>query len=200
MCDRKKVWRQRARIYLAEAFGGKCTICGYDRSIAAFDYHHVDPENKDERLAAAMRDGASWHRIVEEARKCTLVCCRCHREIHAGVTKLPEDYARFNGKYADIIKSRKKGIDGCLICGKDKNKRQTYCSKQCADIKSRKFTIGKEELMELVSKMPMEEVGRHLGVTGRAVKKRCVRLGIELGPRRGYWQKKRSGIGEVGSR
>ena len=191
MKDNKKDWRKKARGYLAVAFGGKCTICGYDKTIAALDYHHVDPKEKDAMLSVAMRNGSAWSKIVEEARKCTIVCCRCHREIHAGVTQLPDDYAKFNEEYADIIKLRTKEFDECPCCGEEKNKRQKFCSVQCAAKNSRVFEVSKDELERLVKDYPYERIGEMFGVTGNAVKKRCKNLGIQLLPKRGgYWRRK----------
>lgn len=173
MNESKKNWRKRARQYLAAAFGGKCTICGYDKTIAALDYHHIDPAEKDHLLCFAMRNGYAWSKIVQEARKCTIVCCRCHREIHAGVTVLPPNCARFNEEYADIIKIKIKQFNNCPICGEQKNKLLKYCSQDCAHKSTQKFQITKSELELLVSNSSYEAIGRRFGVTGAAVKKRC---------------------------
>ena len=62
--------------------GGRCSICGYDKSTAAFDFHHLDPQEKDFEVSSAM---TSWARIVRELDKCVLLCCRCHREVHDGM-------------------------------------------------------------------------------------------------------------------
>lgn len=189
--NHKQNWRLRARQYLAQAFGGKCTICGYDKTIAALDYHHIDPSQKDKQLSIAMRNGYAWSKIVEEARKCTIVCCRCHRELHAGVVELPDDYVKFNEDYANVIKLKEKEFDFCY-CGILKNKNQKYCSDKCFQISSRKFDISKRELEILIHQKPYEEIGRMFGVTGAAIKKRCRSLEIELPQdRRGFWQKKR---------
>lgn len=56
----------------------------------------------------------------------------------------------------------------------------------------RKFDPSPEELKELVWEIPASKVGEHFGVSGRAIKKRCRKYGIET-PGRGYWQKKRAG-------
>lgn len=45
-----------------------------------------------------------------------------------------------------------------------------------------------EKLRELVQRYPLEKVGEILGVTGNAIKKRCLKHGIEHYSR-GYWQK-----------
>lgn len=189
MADTKKNWRKRARGYLAAAFGGKCTICGYDKTIAALDYHHIDPKSKDSMLCIAMRNGYAWSKIVEEARKCTMVCCRCHREIHAGITQLPKNCARFNEEYVDVVKLQIAEFDECPICGQEKNKRLKFCSETCSSKSQQKFDISKEELENLIIENPYEHIGRMFGVSGAAVKKRCKRLGIKTEARRGYWQR-----------
>lgn len=192
--DVKKTWRQKARENLAAAFGGRCTVCGYKKTISALDYHHVDPKEKDHALHKAMRNGYAWSRIVKEARKCTIVCCRCHREIHAGITELPKDYAQFNEEYVDVIKLRKKEFNECPICGGEKIKSQKYCSVSCAGQSSKRFDITKKEMEKLIAEKPYEKIGEMFGVSGNAIKKRCRSLGIELESRRGYWVKKHAAM------
>lgn len=190
--DSKQRWRRKARAYLAEAFGGKCTVCGYDKTIAALDYHHVDSAGKDRVLSIAMRDGYAWSKIVVEARKCTIVCCRCHREIHAGITELPKEYARFNEEYADVIRLKKKEFDACPICSKDKWVSYSFCSHECASKNFKRFDLSKEELENLVRSMPYTKIAALFNVSDNAVRKRCKQMNIEVGNRRGYWTKKRS--------
>ena len=62
--------------------GGRCTICGYDKSPAGFDFHHVDPQEKDFTISSHM---TSWERIKKEIDKCVLLCANCHREVHDGM-------------------------------------------------------------------------------------------------------------------
>lgn len=52
--------------------GGHCVICGYDRCIAALEFHHVIPGEKDTQV----------YRNVSEADKCVLLCSNCHKEHH----------------------------------------------------------------------------------------------------------------------
>ncbi len=174
MEDYKKCWRKKAREYLALAFGGKCTICGYDKTIAALDYHHIDPSEKDFELAIAMRNGGSWAKTVEEARKCTIVCCRCHREIHAGVTEVPVNCVRFNEEFANIIKLKEKEFDICPVCRLEKPKKQKFCSSNCSHVGVKKFDVSNNDLVTLVDNSSYEAVGRMFGVTGKAIKKRLM--------------------------
>lgn len=64
--------------------GGKCMICGYDRSFGVLDFHHIDTNTK---LFGISSGGfsRSWVSIEEEIKKCVLVCANCHREIELGL-------------------------------------------------------------------------------------------------------------------
>ena len=60
----------------------KCVRCGYDRSIAALDMHHLDPTHKE--FAIYSRWSISVDRLKDEVKKCIVLCSNCHRELHAG--------------------------------------------------------------------------------------------------------------------
>jgi transposase-like protein len=46
--------RKRMRAILIEEAGGRCVLCGYDRTPAALQFHHVDPATKAFTLATAI--------------------------------------------------------------------------------------------------------------------------------------------------
>lgn len=75
-------WRRRTKARLVEMFGGRCVRCGYAAHVAALAFHHRDPDSKSFAISV---DGVprAWHRLVEEATKCDLLCANCHREVHA---------------------------------------------------------------------------------------------------------------------
>lgn len=60
--------------------GGKCSICGYDKCVAALDFHHINPEEKDKDYFN-MRGGLTDD-LKTELDKCVLLCANCHREVH----------------------------------------------------------------------------------------------------------------------
>lgn len=64
--------------------GGKCSICNYDKCIAALDFHHVDPSRKDFNIAnlANIAFKKNLEAIKAELDKCICVCSNCHRELH----------------------------------------------------------------------------------------------------------------------
>lgn len=61
--------------------GGKCSKCGYNKSLAALDFHHLDPTKKDFTIAHK-RGTAVNDTIRAELDKCILLCANCHRELH----------------------------------------------------------------------------------------------------------------------
>jgi len=60
--------------------GGKCQLCGYNKCVAALDFHHINPFEKEYECGHLMNK--AWKNIKEEIDKCVLLCSNCHREIH----------------------------------------------------------------------------------------------------------------------
>ncbi len=64
-----------------------CKICGYSKkthdrfTTAALDFHH-HKKNKKHNVGNMIRDGYSWANILKEIKKCVVICCRCHAELH----------------------------------------------------------------------------------------------------------------------
>lgn len=88
-CRSEAVARRRRKVkeILVEESGGCCQACGYDRCVAALEFHHVEPSEK--RFALSHRGVArSLERARAEAEKCVLLCANCHAEVEAGVRSL----------------------------------------------------------------------------------------------------------------
>lgn len=83
--DNVKEYRKRTKQELVKYKGGKCQICGYNKCNEALDFHHLDPSQKDFSLSGQHK---SIELLKKEVDKCILLCCRCHREVHAGVITL----------------------------------------------------------------------------------------------------------------
>lgn len=88
-CRREAVVRRRRRVkqILVEEAGGCCRLCGYDRSVAALEFHHVEPS---EKLFGVAQGGMarSIERLRAETRKCVLLCSNCHAEVEAGISSI----------------------------------------------------------------------------------------------------------------
>jgi hypothetical protein len=82
--------------------GGKCQCCGYDKCHRSLAFHHLCPSEKDMKFSALRASKKSWPKIVEELRKCILVCHNCHAEIHDGIREIPTEYTKFDERYADV--------------------------------------------------------------------------------------------------
>lgn len=73
--------RTALKLEAVSYLGGKCQCCGYDRCLAAMEFHHRDPREKDFTISASTSRLAMW----DELDKCVLLCSNCHRETHAGL-------------------------------------------------------------------------------------------------------------------
>jgi transposase len=90
LCRTGAVQRRRRELkrILVEEAGGKCLLCGYDRTLSGLHFHHVDPTQK---AFALSRQGVtrSLAAARAEASKCVLLCSNCHAEVEAGTAQLP---------------------------------------------------------------------------------------------------------------
>lgn len=58
-----------------------CIICG-EKEACCLDFHHI----RDKKFVISTSVGRfSRKEILEEIKKCIVVCANCHRKIHAGV-------------------------------------------------------------------------------------------------------------------
>lgn len=62
--------------------GGACVVCGYNKCISALEFDHLKPDEKSYSVSSRRNDMPS---ALLESEKCILLCCRCHRERHAGL-------------------------------------------------------------------------------------------------------------------
>lgn len=196
-----KNWRKRTKERIILAMGGKCVCCGYDKCSWALVLHHLDPNEKDFHLGSIRANSISWNRITNELKKCILVCHNCHTEIHYGIRDIPENPARFNETFLNYkeleIMEREKDptrYHNCPYCNMPVPNYKKYCSKICASAcngkkHERKTIIHKTKTErktkiiwpshELLTKMLEESnfssVGRVLGVSDNAIRKRLKR-------------------------
>jgi len=82
-CRSARVHKRRKKVkqLLVEYKGGKCEQCGYNKCIAALEFHHLDPAKKDFGISSN-GNTLKLETMKKEADKCILVCSNCHKEIH----------------------------------------------------------------------------------------------------------------------
>lgn len=73
-------WKKRKKEKLIEYKGGKCEICGYAKCLAALEFHHKNPNEKE--FSISSKNIRSFEAYLKEVDKCILLCSNCHREIH----------------------------------------------------------------------------------------------------------------------
>lgn len=156
--------------------GGKCEICNYSKCVAALEFHHLDPKQKD--FSISMVRHYIFDKIKPELDKCMLVCSNCHREIH---------FEQYNHIEPKNSKERVIKID---IPKVDKRLRENMIS---APIRVTKIQWpSPEEMTKLIWEMSTVQLAKKLGVSDKAVEKFCKKHDIEKPPR-GYWAKKEAG-------
>jgi hypothetical protein len=89
----KKTNRFAKKEEIRNKFGGKCQICSYDKCQSVLSFHHLPGTDKKFTISdAIVRKRKSDEELVNELKKCILVCANCHGEIHAGITEIPESF------------------------------------------------------------------------------------------------------------
>lgn len=64
-----------------DLLGGKCEICGLVDDPIVYDFHHKNPAEKEYAVSRGI-SYKSWDSLKQEVKKCTLLCCLCHRKLH----------------------------------------------------------------------------------------------------------------------
>lgn len=62
--------------------GGKCQYCGYLKCIAALDFHHLNPEDKEREIEFFSKKGREDLMKQIDNKEVILLCSNCHREDH----------------------------------------------------------------------------------------------------------------------
>lgn len=81
---RNKLTRQTRVEMVKKLVGDSCWLCGYNKCWSGLDLHHVYSEDKLFNLSVRYVT-TKWLNIVNELKKCVLLCACCHREVHAGL-------------------------------------------------------------------------------------------------------------------
>src|SRR5574343_475688 len=75
-----QVWRKRVKILSVELLGGKCWKCGYNKTLRALAFHHIEAESKDYSISNMLKNPQNLDNIANELNKCVLLCHNCHCE------------------------------------------------------------------------------------------------------------------------
>ena len=59
----------------------KCQKCGESKDYM-LDFHHLDPSEKETTIARMTSNRYSVDKVLDEIKKCIVLCANCHREFH----------------------------------------------------------------------------------------------------------------------
>lgn len=170
-----KDWRIRTKARIIEAMGGKCNICGYNKCNGALELHHIDPSAKQFSFGGIRANPTAWNNIVNELKKCILLCANCHREVESGITALPEQFDTFNEAYSTYKSPPVVYKNNCKQCSVEfiaNEKNRKYCSPTCYNLATRKVNRpSKEELQKLIETTSWVQIGKQYGVKDNSVRK-----------------------------
>jgi hypothetical protein len=76
--------KARRKKHLLLLAGATCRLCGYNKCPSALHFHHIDSKTKSFALSAVNLT-KPLPEVLDEMRKCVLLCGNCHSEVHAGM-------------------------------------------------------------------------------------------------------------------
>ena len=137
--------------------------------------------------------------VFDEIKKCSLLCCRCHRESHYGLLNNDEIVEEYRRKWIDITENgliekvlgrlaeekeerRAKAKVFCIECGSGRSKgaKNSLCLK-CFGITQRRVERpSKEELGSIIGKISWLAIGKKYGVSDNAARKWARTYGLAL--------------------
>lgn len=163
---------------MVEAMGGKCQCCAYDKCHDALEFHHIDPTQKDLTLGDMIANPKRWSSIIVELKKCILLCSNCHREVHEGITPLPETYDTFNPSFEEYRKLKEDPYHPCEVCGKDARDGHKFCSLKCAGVYRQRVNWDSIDLEKMLTTQSIVDISESLNISWNGVKKRMNKLGL----------------------
>lgn len=174
---RVKQCRAAQKQKLVACFGGRCGICKTVDHAVVFDFHHIDPSTKSFEISRKYR---AWDVVVDEAKKCAMLCSNCHRKVHANLLDLPIDVPRLD--LSLLPHTEVTTMDECPVCRSLKMIHNKTCSVTCSAKRREKIDWDAIPLVDWYAETSnISEISRRLGnVSDVTVKKKLVARGVSL--------------------
>lgn len=174
--DKVKKWRKSTKELVIKSMGGKCVVCGYNKCSNALALHHTDPSSKEFSLGGLRAHARKWSIIAAELKKCILVCCNCHAEIHAGMIS-DIGYPSFDDRF--LVKGVFDSfyeVTLCPICGNENKINHKYCSQTCANKSAVKIDWDNVDLKQELKTKSKAQIAEELGCSFSTITKKVNRL------------------------
>lgn len=178
-CSKLFIKERRAflKIKAVEKMGGQCCRCGYDKSMGALEFHHLDSDKKEATISTLIKGSQCWNKLQKELDKCILLCANCHREEHCkdGLTQVD-----FKFDHEELLNERKRRweiYNSEYSCKQCKNKftskrKKLFCSDECFRLYNRKVKVrpSNGELSVLLESESFVNVGKRFGVSDNTIR------------------------------
>ena len=156
-------YRKRTKTLIIKSMGGCCQTCGYNKCESALELHHIDPSKKDFTFGKLRASPRQVDLLKNELKKCILLCCLCHREVHANVRKLPDTFAEFD--------------ESVFITRKDEITAKAIEKRSIIKIPKdrRKILLTNDEIHTILNEQfggNKSAMARHYGVSETSIRKR----------------------------
>lgn len=79
---------RKQKLKIVDYMGGSCNLCGFNAWVSALEVHHLEPETKDPLFGSFT--SWKWSRIIEELKRCVLLCSNCHAGVHTNNVKITD--------------------------------------------------------------------------------------------------------------
>lgn len=82
----KKGYYRARKLKAMKVMGNKCVHCEIvhdGKNAPIFEFHHLDPSQKDNGITRMLTNNA-WATVLLELEKCILLCANCHNKVHGG--------------------------------------------------------------------------------------------------------------------
>lgn len=138
--------------------GNHCQKCGYDKNIAALEFHHSNPQEKE--INPAKLYSKPWEYAKSELNKCTLLCANCHREEHYKENQIKQQQKQFlvfdaSNLSNSILTGANTGLESCNNCDKiltgdnrAKGSHKNICKPCDSKLVMEKTIIGKQRAVD----------------------------------------------------
>lgn len=169
------------RRYLIETLGERCTVCSWDVKHLTTGRVPIVVEHKD------------GNPKNNSPKNLTLLCPNCH-SLTATFGGLNRGFGRKLGASDQTVERPSREIPTCA-CGVASRRRKC---RTCSGAERRREIeeLPDNVLREYVWQQPIATLAKQLGISGTALRERCLRRGIKVPPR-GYWEKIRSKKGTI---
>ena len=174
--NRSTTFNRNKKKKIIKIMGGKCCLCGYDKCIAALELHHINPEEK-EFSFSNYNSYKKLDLLIDELKKCILLCSNCHKEVHYGNESF-NLISSFDGTIAndilqDSLVKKEKHYSYCKKCGKEITLHAEYCFDCRCENGQKVDRPNREELKNMIRKISFVEIGKEYGVSDKAIVKWC---------------------------